>query len=319
MRSALEQAPGGSRRRRWGFEVAAAVLALIATLTVALPRLLTLQTHSIVTSPSNDYRIAIAPREPHLLTILDGTLNAQVNSDGTACLWMSAQKSSTAVFWPTGFSARGNPVVLYDDKGARVAAAGDKLKVGAGQVRSTDARPVLGCTGLSQYVVGGPLLPPPQAPLGKEIYSDRQMQQMGQIVDANRDVFGPFLGDWSTHLVTITIASKAGKDRVAAARAALNAVGASSDPKLDFAKQWRVGFLTTGPSLAELDEVKSQVTTAEPWVKDTADHLTMWGIDPVYRAVAVGLDLITPTISQEAVSTFGTLAILRTEGRAAPA
>jgi hypothetical protein len=301
MQSALERARPGAGRRRWGLEVAA------------------LQTHSTVSSPSIAYRIAIAPREPNLLTILDGTLNAQVNSDGTACLWMSAQKSSTAVVWPTGFSARGNPVVLYDDNGARVAAAGDKLKVGAGQVRSIDARPVLGCTGLSQSVVGGPLRPPPQAPLGKEIYSDRQMQQMGQIVDANRDVFGPFLGDWSTHLVTITIASKAGKDRVAAARAALTAVGASSDPKLDTPKQWRVGFLTTGPSLAELDEVKRQVTTAEPWVKDTADHLTRWGIDPVYRAVAVGLDLITPTMSQDAVSTFGALAILQTAGRVEPA
>jgi hypothetical protein len=271
-----------------------------------------------VSSPSNGYRIAIAPREPNLLTILDGILNAQVNNDGTACLWMSAQKSSTAVIWPTGFTARGNPLVVYDDKGARVAAAGDRLKVGAGQVRSIDVRPVLGCTGLGQYVVGGPLPPPPQAPLGKEMYSDRQIEKIYQIVDANRDVFGPMLGDSSTHVATITIASKADNNRVAAARAALAAVSTSSDPKLD-SKQWRIGFLTTGPSLAELDEVKRQVTTAEPWVKITADHLTRWGIDPVYRVVDVGLDLITPTISQEAVSTFGTLAILETAGRAAPA
>jgi hypothetical protein len=319
MRFALQQASGRTGRRRWGLEVAAAVLALIAILTLALPRVLTLQTHSTVSSPSNGYRIAIAPREPNLLTILDGTLNAQVNNDGTACLWMSAQKSSTAIIWPTGFTASGNPLVVYDDKGARVAAAGERLKVGAGQVRSIDARPVLGCTGLSQYVVGGPLLPPPQAPLGPEMYSDRQIEKIYQIVDANRDVFGPMLGNWSTHLATITIASKADKNRVATARAALAAVSTSSDPKLDTPKQWRIGFLTTGPSLAELDEVKRQVTTAQPWVKDTADHLTRWGIDPVYRVVDVGLDLITPAISQEAVSTFGTLAILQTAGRNAPA
>src|ERR1700704_2663769 len=83
MRSALQQAPRGTVRRRWGLEVAAAVLALIAVLALALPRVLTLQTHSTVSSPSNGYRIAIAPREPNLLTILDGILNAQVNNDGT--------------------------------------------------------------------------------------------------------------------------------------------------------------------------------------------------------------------------------------------
>jgi thiamine biosynthesis protein ThiC len=148
------------------------------------------------------------------------------------------------------------------------------------------------------------------------MYSFLQIGHMYDIVDANRDVFGGQWGDWKTHVVTISIVPEAAKDRVAAARAALAAVGSASDPSVDTAKEWRVGFMIAGPSVAELDQVKSKVTTAEPWVKDVGNHLAFWGIDPVYHAVAVGLDMITPTISHDAVSAFGPRVILQTSGRA---
>src|SRR5260370_30359447 len=185
---------------------------------------------SVVVGTSSDYRIATAARDPQLLTIPDGTLGAEVNSDGTACLWITAQETRAAVIWPTGFAARGNPIVLYDDKGSRVAVAGAKLKVGAGQMRSITTQNVLGCSGLSVSVIGGPLLPAPEARPGTQTYTNLEVGHMAEIVGASPDIFVGFWGDPETHVITISVVPGADKNRVPSASSQLVAVASSPDP-----------------------------------------------------------------------------------------
>jgi hypothetical protein len=270
---------------------------------------------SVVVGTSGDHRIATAARDPQLLTILDGTLSAQINSDGTACLWITAQETRAAVIWPTGFVARGNPIVLYDQKGSRVAAAGDRLKVGAGQMRSITTQNVLGCTGLSVSVIGGPLLPAPEGRPGTQTYTNLEVGHMAEIVDASPDIFGGLWGDPKTHVITISVVPGADKSRVASASSQLVAVASSPDPN-DTNREWKIGFITAGPSLAKLNQIMSQITNAEPWRNDVGGHLVFWGVDPLYHDVLVGLDLITPTMAQDALSEFDGSVILQTSGRA---
>lgn len=270
---------------------------------------------SLPTGMSAVYGIATAGRDPQLLTILDGILNAQINSDGTACLWISAEQTRAAVIWPTGFAARGTPVVLYDDKGSRVAALGEELKIGAGQVRSIASQPVLGCTGLTESVIGGPLLPPQTAKPGTQTYTSLQVSHMGDIVYVNPDIFGGMWGDPKNHVITISVVPGADKSRVASASAHLVTAGSSSDP-YDTNREWRIGFITAGPSLAKLNQIMSQVPNAEPWKTDVGGHLAFWGVDPLYHDVLVGLDLITPIMAQDALAEFDGLVILQTSGRA---
>jgi hypothetical protein len=270
---------------------------------------------SVSTGPSNDHRIATGERDPQLRTILDGVLNAQINSDGTACLWISAEETRVAAIWPPGFTARGNPLVLYDEKGSRVAAAGEKLKVGAGQVRSISTQPVLGCTGLSESVVGGPLLPAPEAQPGTQIYTSLEVSHMQELVDTYPDIFGGMWGDPKTHVITISIVPGADASGAASAKAQVVAGGSSSNPS-DTNGEWRIGFITAGPSLAKLNQIMSQIPADQPWRDDVGSHLASWGVDPLYHDVLVGLDLITPTMAQDALSEFDGLVILQTSGRA---
>ncbi len=269
------------------------------------------------TVPAGIYRIATAAPDPQLLTIVNGRLYAQANDDGTACLSVSFGQSRTAVIWPAGFTARGNPIGVYNADGALFAIAGQQVKVGGGGVVSRQRRRAPGCAGVSQSIVAGPLKTPREATPGSQQYADIQIGDMQRIVTSYPAVFGGLWGDPPTHVVTISVAPSADKETAAAAMARLATIGPSSDPNPAY-KPWRVGFVTAGPSLAELEVVRSKVTTTEPWLNDVGKHLVSWGIDPVHHAVTVGVDLITPTISEDASSEFGGLVILETQEPALP-
>ncbi len=116
-------------------------------------------------------------------------------------------------------------------------------------------------------------------------------------------------------MITISVVPGADKNRVASASSQLVAVASSPDPN-DTNREWKIGFISAGPSLAKLNQIMSQIPNAEPWRKDVGGHLASWGVDPVYHDVLVGLDLITPTMAEDALSEFGGLVILQTSERA---
>ncbi len=268
--------------------------------------------------PFDAFRIATAPPDSQLLTILNGQLSAQVSNDGTACLSVTFGQSRTAVIWPAGFTARGNPIAVYDADGKLLAVAGQQVKVGGGLVSSSQSRKAPGCAGISQTIVAGPLKTPPEAIPGSQEYADLQVGDMQQIVNSFPTVFGGLWGDPATKVVTISIAPNADNSAAAAAMAEIARIGTQSDPHVgDGPKKWRAGFVTVGPSLSVLEVVRSKVPTAQPWRTDVGKHLVSWGIDPVHHAVNVGVDLITPTISEDASSEFGGLVILETSEPAA--
>src|SRR5260370_42284615 len=84
---------------------------LVTVAMIGASAVLTLACGSVVVGTSSDYRIATAARDPQLLTILDGTLSAQINSDGTACLWITAQETRDAGIRPEGIAARRRPIL----------------------------------------------------------------------------------------------------------------------------------------------------------------------------------------------------------------
>ena len=83
MRSALHHAPVGSWRPRWGVEVAAAVLALLAILTLTLPKVLPTATHAPIAKPTP--MPTVVPKEP---VFSGGPPSLQLMSNGVA--WFSA-------------------------------------------------------------------------------------------------------------------------------------------------------------------------------------------------------------------------------------
>jgi hypothetical protein len=249
------------------------------------------------------YEIATSAPEPHRVTILHGQLDATVNADGTACLWVTTWLRRTAVIWPTGFTARGNPVVVYDAAGKPFATVGKSVDVAGGEVYSTVNHPVSGCSGLSQSIKAGPVRNPPEAVPGSRTFDQGQISGMAGIVYANRDTFGGLWGDPETHVVTIYVAAKADKKMADQLKEELLGVS----PTADTGEQWRVGFLTGGPSLAELDAVVNEVSTSSHWSAVNQDNLLGYGIDQKHQVANFEVDVITPSMSAAAIGEFGSM------------
>jgi hypothetical protein len=110
--------------------------------------------------------------------------------------------------------------------------------------------------------------------------------------------------------VTIFVAPTADPESVAQAKSAV--LAATARPGFQYPKPWRLGFVVAGPSLAALDVVVSEVTVAQPWTTDVGTKLMSWNIDAVRHKVMIGVLEITPTISADARSAFGNLAVLET-------
>ena len=138
------------------------------------------------------------------------------------------------------------------------------------------------------------------------LYADAQISEMQDVVSAHPAVFGGLAGDPNTNLVTIYMTSKGALD-ASTAVSDLAVVGTQADPKLQFEpKQWRVRVIHEGRSLAELESVRQQLTTQEPWRSALAPTLARSYIDPVTHSVVLGLTEITPNASAVALQ-FGSL------------
>lgn len=253
------------------------------------------------------YRIATADPEPQVATILHGQLEITANADRTACVWVITWQRRTAVTWPTGFTARGNPVVVYDAAGKPFAKAGESVDLAGGQLYSFVDHLVSGCTGFTQSIKAGPMRNPPEATPGSQTFDQLRISEMAGIVDANRDTFGGLWGDPTTHVVTIYIAAKA--DKKITDRLTQQVLGVSS-PTANTGEQWRVGLLTGGPSLAELDAVINEVWTSSRWSAVNRGNLLSYGIDQKNQVAKFEVDVITPTISAAAVGEFGSMMAL---------
>jgi hypothetical protein len=256
------------------------------------------------------YSIATAVPEANFLTILDGTAQAQLNFDGTACLSIVWETTRTVIVWPLGYTALGNPLAVYDGHGRQVLVAGEKRSLGGGQVMSSRARKVAGCSGFTQSMAFVPAAWPTVASPGSEEFDESQIGDMQSVVQRNREVFGGLFGDPASHIVTIFVAPTADPVRVAQAKSAV--LEASARPGFQYPKPWRLGYVVAGPTLAALDVVVSEVTVAQPWTTDVGTKLISWNIDAVRHKVMIGVLEITPTISADARSAFGNLAVLET-------
>lgn len=80
----------------------------------------------------------------------EGVLHGQTNNDGTACFWIDDAPDSRALSWPYGFSARGNPLAVYDDTGHRLVAVGQFVVMDGGLL-ADDVHSIVGCPDLIQF------------------------------------------------------------------------------------------------------------------------------------------------------------------------
>ena len=64
----------------------------------------------------------------------DGLLAGQTNPDGTACTWVGEGSNRTVLIWPTGYTAGGKPLGVFNEKGKEVAVVGGHYNIGGGLV-----------------------------------------------------------------------------------------------------------------------------------------------------------------------------------------
>jgi hypothetical protein len=107
------------------------------------------------TSPSTtSYRIATVHSDVYLMALITGVLQGKGNPDGTACLWLGDGTKRTALVWPPGYSARGNPLAVYDQRGVRVAVVGKRVSLGGGGSPIEGPYSVMGCSGTFSDIWG---------------------------------------------------------------------------------------------------------------------------------------------------------------------
>jgi hypothetical protein len=84
------------------------------------------------------------------LAIAGGILQGQVNGDGTACFWLGTSSGGQPLSWPYGYSARANPLAVYDDTGGRVATVGQRVSLTGGRMPD-NVHSIAGCAGFTQF------------------------------------------------------------------------------------------------------------------------------------------------------------------------
>ncbi len=292
--------------RRWPWRIAA----VTATAVLA-------SACGTVLHAGGPYQLATTPTVPDTVTILHGPLQATVNNDGTACVWATAGMHQTAVIWPAGFTARGNPVTIYDTTGKRFAVTGKPVDLAGGQVMSTQKRPVRGCDGLSQSIAARPLTTPHEASAGSQEYDQSQVSDMAGIVYTDRDLFGGLWADPDTHVVTIYVPDKVDAKAVAKLLPQLSGATPPVQPAPGMT-HYRVGLLTGGPSLATLDHVISQVKASSGWSDFVQNNVVAYGVDQERQTANFQVDIITPSVSGAAVAQFGKLMSLEASYSPAP-
>ena len=94
-----------------------------------------------------------------LAALLEGMLCGQVNSDGTACLWIGERATGIALIWPGGFTVRGSPLTVYDGSGFPVAVVEWPVQLGGGLLPPEFVGAVFGCSGFSEAWIAGAVVP----------------------------------------------------------------------------------------------------------------------------------------------------------------
>ena len=98
------------------------------------------------------YKIATASVRSDFINLArtEGVLNGRTNLDGTACFWLGQVGARVALSWPYGYSARDNPLAVYDDSGNRVATAGERVTM-AGGMMADGVSSITGCSGFTLF------------------------------------------------------------------------------------------------------------------------------------------------------------------------
>jgi hypothetical protein len=104
------------------------------------------------TSTGETYRIATASVRSDFMNMAraDGVIQGETNGDGTACFWIGTTSKGQALSWPYGYSARANPLAVYDDSGNRVAVVGNRVAM-AGGLMPDSVHSITGCSGFTQF------------------------------------------------------------------------------------------------------------------------------------------------------------------------
>jgi hypothetical protein len=118
----------------------------------AIPVLLFITACGGASPPSLGYKIATATVRSDVshLARVEGVLQGQVNTDGTACFWIDDAPDSRALSWPYGYSSRGNPLAVYDGTGQRLVAVG-QFVVMEGGLLAGDVHRIVGCQDFTQF------------------------------------------------------------------------------------------------------------------------------------------------------------------------
>jgi hypothetical protein len=92
------------------------------------------------------------------LTVVGGLLGGRTNADGTACFWLGNDSDAVALMWPPRYSARGNPLTIFNEKGQAVATVGQFVNLDGSTTAPEDvlAKAVLGCSRMSSVILVAP-------------------------------------------------------------------------------------------------------------------------------------------------------------------
>jgi len=107
---------------------------------------------STVVAGLHRYPVA-SPSRPgggYHLALAGGTLEGQVNLDGTACMWLGEGLHRTAIYWPYGYTAGGWPFSVYDESGKRLASVGQRVWLGGGFLPDS-VNSIPGCSGFDRF------------------------------------------------------------------------------------------------------------------------------------------------------------------------
>src|SRR6266550_261025 len=101
-------------------------------------------TNGVLNSSYEVATVSTRPSGARMQSEFSGTLGGQVNHDGTACFWLGSGQNRTVLIWPGGYSGRGAPPSIVDQRGQILASVGQQVTLGGGTI-SPAASSILGC------------------------------------------------------------------------------------------------------------------------------------------------------------------------------
>jgi hypothetical protein len=137
----LTRKPARARRGGWdrilGFvQVPCYVLFLVAVSCAP--------TNGVLNSSYKVATVSTWPPGASMQAEFSGILGGQVNHDGTACFWLGNGQSRTVLIWPGGYSGRGTPPSIVDQRGQILASVGQHVTLGGGTITPVTSY-ILGC------------------------------------------------------------------------------------------------------------------------------------------------------------------------------